>query len=1009
MATLQKKRLLLLIFSCVFVVSTVLAVLFVSFLPQKEQTDATPQKTLPEIDKTLGEAIVNGYPSAYPTMTETQINRITISNKASDEDKETRKSYTLLRTELSNGKFVLYYPDENGDVQPYYPDIIEADSSFDFESLYSTEQNDGYNGQIYKITYLCAALGLPYFDERIPIDENEEEKEFQFRQFGLDDPSATILFEYTEGEGENKKTVTRKLVIGDKNPTGIGYYFMVDDRPYVYCSSNVNYFDYALLGFYSYVNSVLVSKGLAEDSSYEPYLTTDYKQWKNETHTEPGTPVGADSVVVIYTDIFSPFESDRKTEITDDNRDGYIKSGNDLLEVNLSYYKNNPSYRRLVNALTGGVIGVYYDPDKNIGTENDRIIVTLTSDSKAVDLGVVDVAEYEYEIIEIEAVLTDSGDIVKEGYAVGDNNLVRIAYYLTIDGERVSDIPYHGVIDLSRSELDSAAVSSLRALSIGKLSDSERVKLAVSYTKENSIAVNIQCKIVEIISVYDKNGVETDKITETSQVTYRYTFVVNGEEQGVYYTAAINLETEETENGTKIKDELIKIGAPAKHLNIVAYEYTQYCEYVQDFLTYKISRIDYFVTQKLISAFRFQNNSERDPYYGESIYQNTMDNSYGMYGLNSSACEEVIKILGGVGDTTGRSDGLIGSETVAVGLTPEVKEKYGLYANTVYFELPRGIIVIDSGDEETIDDYTWYETLGFTLYISDEDPVTKTRYVGSDLYDIVAKVSSDKLVFLEESFVNFWARRNLILMDVEYIRSIDVKFTMDDFVGGYNFELDHKTAYISGNQLYFSEPENYSDTFNFISVAAKPECICGLTDGSCRCVVTKLSQMAKEEGKTRIALERLYKKYITEDVDDIRLDSTGMPFIGLDYAGTSYFKEVLEMLYLTQYEGAFGEDEDQAQLLENSPMLMQMSVKLRGGADAPNASDNYYVYEFYRCDDRRVMVRLYQIDKIDGTGTMQTEPVTDFYISILGFKKIVSSFTSLLNAELFDTELPYVS
>ena len=984
------------------------AVLLVSFLPQRTDEQNEPQKIQIEIKEELGEALVNGQPSAYPTMTETQINRITISNKASDEDKETRKSYTLLRTEASNGKFVLYYPDENGNITPYYPDIVEADSSFDFESLYSTEQNDGYNNQIYKITYLCAALGLPYFEERIPIDENEEEREFQFRQFGLDDPSATILFEYTEGTGESKKTVTRKLIIGDKNPTGFGYYFTVDDRPYVYCSSNVNYFDYALLGFYSYVNSVLVSKGLAEDSSYEPYLTTDYKQWKNETHTEEGTPVRGGSTVIIYGDIYSPFESDKKTEITDDNRDGYIKSGNDLLEVDLSYYKNNPSYRRLVNALTGGVIGVYYDPDKNIGTENDRIIVTLTSDSKAVDLGVVGEAEYEYEIIEIEAILTESGDIVKEGYAVGDNNLVRIAYYLKIDGEKISDIPYHGVIDLSRQELDSASVSSLRALSIGKLSESERVKLTVNYTKENSVPINIQCKIVEIISIYDKNGKETDKITETSQVTYRYTFIVNGEEQGVYYTAAINLGTDTSENGIKIRDELIEIGVPAKHLNIVAYEYTQYCEYVQDFLTYKISRIDYFVTSELVSAFRFQNNSERDPFYGESIYENTMDNKYGVYGLNSSACEEVIKILGGIGDTTGQSDGFVGSETVAIGLTPEVKEKYGLYAHTVYFELPRGIIVIDSGDEETIDDYTWYETLGFTLYISEEDPVTKTRYVGSDLYDIVAKVSSDKLVFLEETFVDFWARRNLILMDIEYIQSINIKFTMDDLTGGYNFDLNHQTAYIAGNQLFFYEPENYSDTFNFISVAARPDCICGLPGGVCKCMTTKLSQMAKDEGKTRIALERLYKKYITKEVDDIKLDSTGMPYIGLDYAGTSYFKEVIEMLYLTQYEGALTQEE-QAAALENAPMLMQFSLKLRDGEDAPNASDDYYVYEFYRCDDRRVMVRLYQIDKIDGTGTMKTIPVTDFYISTLGFKKIVSSFVSLLNAELFDTEQPYVS
>ena len=57
-----------------------------------------------------------------------------------------------------------------------------------------------------------------------------------------------------------------------------------------------------------------------------------------------------------------------------------------------------------------------------------------------------------------------------------------------------------------------------------------------------------------------------------------------------------------------------------------------------------------------------------------------------------------------------------------MGLTPEVKKHYGLYAYTVYFELPRQIYVSDGTYSDTLDDYDSAYTIGFTLYISEEKP-----------------------------------------------------------------------------------------------------------------------------------------------------------------------------------------------------------------------------------------------------------------------------------------------
>ena len=305
-----------------------------------------------------------------------------------------------------------------------------------------------------------------------------------------------------------------------------------------------------------------------------------------------------------------------------------------------------------------------------------------------------------------------------------------------------------------------------------------------------------------------------------------------------------------------------------------------------------------------------------------------------------------------------------------------------------------------------IDDYTWYETLGFTLYISEEDPVTKTRYVGSDMYGIVAKVRSELLVFLDYDFVNFWARRNLMLVDIDNLASLDVDFMMEDVVGSYDFDLSHNNLYLTGDgNGTFTEPESYSDIFNFIRVYVSAECHC---TGECKCtdnhMLTELKKLWAQGGTDikRMTLAQLYKLYFEGSEDSAVSD--GMPYIGYDTAGTAYFKEILEMLYFTQYAGNLTEAE-QADAEENAEMLMRISLKLRS-TPSQTASQNLYVYEFYRYDDRRVMVKLYQTDS---EGNAVTEAVSDFYVSTLAPKKIVSNFYALLNAEDFDTEEAYPS
>ena len=83
-------------------------------------------------------------------------------------------------------------------------------------------------------------------------------------------------------------------------------------------------------------------------------------------------------------------------------------------------------------------------------------------------------------------------------------------------------------------------------------------------------------------------------------------------------------------------------------------------------------------------------------------------------------------------------------------------------------------------------------------------------------------------------------------------------------------------------------------------------------------------------------------------------------------------------------------------------MLFRMSFKLESSAWR-------YVYEFYRYDDNRVMVRLYQAtyDATTNTYTQKTTPVSDFYISNFAFRKMVNNYVSLMNVETIDKEVGY--
>ncbi len=954
----KQKTALILIPVLIFtvVMSVILGIIFLGEEPAEKPVP-------PEIIE--GEDLVNNLAVAYPVVEEEDIMYISVKFK--------NGVYKLLRPDTGE-TFRLFYTTDDGKEVLYQPKIEEENSAFDYSSIYAIEKDDGY-GRITKLDYLLISLQYAYFSERIPLSTDPTERAKQLSEYGLSEEEVQVIsFAYKDEDGNDKKQTVK---IGSKVITGASYYFMIEGRDYVYMSSNT-YYEYGLMGFKSLIKASLVSEGLTEDNGFGPYLTPNYFQWLSTMHKEEGLTVPEDSKVIVFSDVLIPVEKDEGYE--NPTTDGYIRDGYQYIEFDLSELKDKEEYMRLMNALRGKTVGTYYDVETGAGDPKNQIIFSLTTRTKAIDFSEKESVKYEYTIVSVDAILTDSGEISDTGTPVGDNNLIKVAYNYSIDGVVQNTVLCHGVIDLGDSGIPEDKLSELKAASVGPLNS--HITYTVDYTKDNAVANTIRYVVTEIISIFDQKGEVMTNVTADSIVSYRYYVEIDGEKSGDEETAVLNFKEANSEDDQGIKNALMdKEVSTGLHLEV--YSYTGYYQHIYDFMTYKIAKIEGFVTSKLIAAFRFQNNSERDPYYGESLYENLMKDEYSLYGLNSTSCETVVKILGGVSNdsTSNTAQGLAGAEVLEIGITPEIMMKYGLYAHTIYFELPQGINATEIEGEESfdeLDDYYYYDKIKITLYISEVQP-DGTRYVASDMYDIVTKIDADTFSFLDYSFEEFWARRNIILMDVNDIEEFNIEFMMDDLVGKFDMALKHQTLYIQGNNAYLKPPEGQYSKFNHITVSVTPSGVC---------TPTKLQELMTQKGYEFMSLTELYDTLYPNDPEA----SKAAP----DSLGTSYFKDAMRMIYVTNYDGTLT-DEEQEDFLNNGKLMMRMTLKIKSNAYR-------YVYEFYRGDDRRVMVRLY---KADMDGNMKTQPISDFYVSTFTLKKFATNFKDLFDGKKITPDVGY--
>lgn len=948
------------------ITAAVLVILIVAYLiinavinSSKKNEDNTQTTVTPEIES--GEALYNNRAVVYPFVSKSNIVSIAVSSHVD--------AFAMSRPELDGGYenyFMLYYGDENDDLIAYYPEIMSKENGVDYKDFYAVEGADGLG--VYKIDYLCATIGALYFDQRILP---EEDRDAQLKRYGLDEEHReTIYFSYLDNDG---KLLEHKIFVGDSLISGVGYYFMIEGRDYIYTSAASERFEYLLSEFESFLHSRIVPEGLPSDSIYEPYLTTDYKQWTNKYWGTNNGGLGkyptAGSEIVILADVLTPIYDSKTTE-----SDGYSRLGFDLISIDLARLANRPELDRLISTLLSTPVGDY---------EGSEIHTTVISNVNEAKLG----SNYRYVINKIESVINASGEHYEVGREVSRGDLVKLQYDCYLDGERLSVQPIHAVVDLAKEGVIPENVKqTLLSAKVGDVFEGEEsLRFDVVYTTENALTRNLQLIITDIVSITRVKGnsiTNLEKITEDCIVTYNYKYLVDGYEIDESGSATVDLSAITEGDNLEIKNAILGLKV-SKDIDKCVLDKDIYCQAFMDFVSYQIRAVKGYVERDAVVSFEFVNASGRDPFYGESIYKNTLDNQNRFYALDALACQQVTFLLGGIGGSSSSqvSGGLSGSETVAVGLTPKNMDKYGLYDGyTVYFELPRGITVIGGAAEDEVDDYTYLDTLGTYLYISKLQS-DGTRYVGSSLYDIIVKIEGTQLNYLERSFEEFWSRKNLVMVDYNIIDKMTVELNMSDVFGKYEFDLDHKLIYISGNNHYDTMPEEGGTPYNFVTVTARP-----LTTNISDSVFKTL---LATEGRESMDLANVYNRV------------AGYPYaIGHDTAGTANFKKILSLMYGTNYVGALSEEEREG-VTENSTKIMSVAFTL-------DSSKFNYVYDFYRVSDRRVMVHIYRTD-LDGNRVDAQEELSGFYISTFGAKKIVNAFTTLLNGGAIDVNDSYWS
>ena len=147
-------------------------------------------------------------------------------------------------------------------------------------------------------------------------------------------------------------------------------------------------------------------------------MVKNYQQWKNKL-TRYNDKLSADLQPLVATNSRVIVKAQTVKPITDDNyfgddliskldSDGYVRTEAKSMQLDLSGLGVLTQYGRVIKLIENTRLGVYTDKP---------LVASAISKTLEVDFGDNDTALYEYEILSVEAVLTDDGEYTAaDGY-----------------------------------------------------------------------------------------------------------------------------------------------------------------------------------------------------------------------------------------------------------------------------------------------------------------------------------------------------------------------------------------------------------------------------------------------------------------------------------------------------------------------------------------------------------------------------------------------------------------
>ena len=170
----------------VIIASIILLVLIISVIVTNivvgligEDDDGT---VLPVVDTAIGESIYAGRPIAYETFDTDQVQEVDVIYFENDKDEgQLLRNYSIRRPSKYE-EFEFYYTDTNGIATAYRPEMFYKDGT-SYTDFYASDGSSGYS--IYKITYLLVAISVLYFDEKMELPTDLDERGKMLDRYGL--------------------------------------------------------------------------------------------------------------------------------------------------------------------------------------------------------------------------------------------------------------------------------------------------------------------------------------------------------------------------------------------------------------------------------------------------------------------------------------------------------------------------------------------------------------------------------------------------------------------------------------------------------------------------------------------------------------------------------------------------------------------------------------------------------------------------------------------------------